>query len=289
VEILQFSEVSKRFGKKIVLENVSFTLKGSECVALIGPNGSGKSTIINLMLDLLTPDGGSIYRQFRPTHDVGVMFQNDYFPENLRVREVLDLHQSYYGVKNLVDDVLQSTELSSVAKNQVDSLSGGQKRRLSLAIALLVAPKLLFLDEPTNGMDVQSRGLFWKQILQLKKLQRTIFVTSHNLDELNDYCDRFIFLKDGVVVKDISKVEMQNERILVIANAAVETISTVCRDYGGRIVDDILYVPGSVVNDQLLFYLNEQHVNYAERFKDVKDVYRDIYMQGVSDEEGRYA
>ncbi|BFH62120.1 ABC transporter ATP-binding protein [Paenibacillus azoreducens] len=284
MELLQFNEVSKRFSKKNVLENVSFTLQANECAALIGPNGSGKSTIINLMLDLLTPDGGSIKRNYRPTHDVGVMFQNDYFPENLRVREVLDLHQSYYGVKNLVDEILQSTELSSVAKSNVFSLSGGQKRRLSLAIALLVAPKLLFLDEPTNGMDVQSRELFWNQIQQLKKSERTIFVTSHNLDELNDYCDRFIFLKNGVIVKDITKAEMRNERMLVIASPTPDTVHAVCRNYGGRMAEDILFVPGAAVNDQLLSYLQEQQVNYAERFKDVKDVYREIYMQEGSGE-----
>jgi ABC-2 type transport system ATP-binding protein len=276
--LLQFKNVKKQFNGKVVLKDVSFQIESGESIALIGPNGAGKTTIIRSIMGLINIDGGEIERNFDPRRDVGIMLQNDYFPENLKVKEVLELHKSYYN--STVDNsyLLSVAELEKEANSNVNSLSGGQKRRLSFAVALSVDPKLLFLDEPTVGMDVQSCKLFWSTIQDIQKKKKTILVTSHHLDELNEYCDRFLFIKDGEIIANIKKQDLTNQKVIVVVHDSREELEMLQRQFGGRIEDNKLYVTDMTCHESLSNLLKQKGFTFEERFKEVKDIYEEIYM-----------
>lgn len=275
--MLELRNVKKKFKNKIVLDGVSFKVDNGQCVALMGPNGSGKTTTIRAILGLISIDEGEIKRDFSVKREVGVMHQNDYFPDNLRVAETIELHKSYYKSKVDTNYLLKIVDLENEKKVLVANLSGGQKRRLSFAISIASDPKILFLDEPTVGMDVQACKAFWTNIKKIKEKQKTVFVTLHHLDELNDYCNRFIFLKDGKIIKDVNKLELVSTKIIIISGNE-EEVSHVQQVLGGNIEDDKLYICDMKKRDSIIDYLNKNNYRFEERFKEVKDIYRELYM-----------
>lgn len=274
--MLELKNIKKSFKDKNVLKDVSIKINKGESIALIGPNGAGKTTIIRAILGLMDVDGGDIVRDFSPKTDVGIMLQNDYFPDNLKVKEAIALHKSYFKSKTSTEYLLKLANLEGEKNSLVSTLSGGQKRRLSFATALSSNPKLLFLDEPTVGMDIQSCKLFWQSIKAIKEKGTTIFVTLHHLDELNDYCDRFVFLKDGVIAYDVSKTELNLQKVVVVHSEA-DKLNEVQREFGGKIEDDKLFILNTRRYSELVQLLKKGKYIFEERFKEVKDIYREIY------------
>jgi ABC-2 type transport system ATP-binding protein len=277
--LLKLEGVQKRFKDKNVLAGVSFDVAEGESIALIGPNGAGKTTMIRSILGLTDIDGGVIERHFDNRKDVGIMLQKDLFPDGLRVRELIELHKSYSKSKVDTNELLQAGDLVKETRSMVQSLSGGQKRRLSFALSLAANPKLLFLDEPTVGMDVTACRMFWIKIRELQEQGKSIFVTSHHLDELNDFCRRFIFLKDGKVAAVISKEDLNAQKILVVHPALPGEAEGLQRRFGGLVEDGRLFVSNPAEHSPLVALLKEQGIPYEERLKEVKDCYREIYDQ----------
>ncbi len=275
--MLELRNVKKCFKEKHVLKDVSFKVNKGECIALIGPNGAGKTTIIRGILGLMDIDEGNIVRDFSTKRDVGIMLQSDYFPDNLKVKETLELHKSYFKVNTSTEELLSLAELEKEKNTLVSSLSGGQKRKLSFALAVSSNPKVLFLDEPTVGMDIQATKHFWNNIKEIKERGTTVFVTLHHLDELNDYCDRFIFLKEGVIVEDINKKELNLQKILVV-HSEVENLEEVQKSFGGKIEEDKLFIINLSKYNELLQLLKKEKYIFEERFKEIKDIYREIYV-----------
>lgn len=206
--MIHVNNLSKRFGKKRVLSDISFEVEPGEIIGLIGKNGAGKSTLINLMLGLTEHSDGTIKvfgqapRTKATKAKIGVMFQDSFGLDRVRGNELIKLVRSYYSHPLAFSKIVELADLGANLTTMVTKMSGGQRRKLNFALAMAGDPELLFLDEPTAGMDANSRYDFWQQIHALSNSGKTIIVTSHYLEEIDDVASRIIFLKNQQVLYD---------------------------------------------------------------------------------------
>jgi ABC-2 type transport system ATP-binding protein len=204
--IITTENLTKRFGDFTAVEHVSFSVEAGEIVGYLGPNGSGKTTTIRMLLGLLEPSEGKAtvlgFDAFRQSEDVrarsGYMSQKFALYDDLTVRENLSFYGGVYGIgdRNRIEEVLSLTDLTSQRTSLAKSLSAGWRQRLALAIALVHQPRLLFLDEPTSGVDPSARRTFWDLIYALAAGGVTVLVTTHYMDEA-EYCGRVGMMRDG--------------------------------------------------------------------------------------------
>ncbi len=207
-EAIVVDHFSKSYGPVRVVDNLQFTVQRGEVFALLGPNGAGKTTTVETLEGYRTPDAGSISvlgldpireAQALKPH-IGVMLQQDGLYPALTAREVLRLFAGYYEHSQDVDALLERVGLATVAKTRCRRLSGGQKRRLALAVALVGNPSLVFLDEPTAGMDPQARLATWEIIRDLKRNGATVLLTTHLMDEAERLADRVAIIDHGRMI-----------------------------------------------------------------------------------------
>ena len=200
--ILQVSNLVKTFGNLTAVNGVSFDIQQGSCFGLLGPNGAGKTTTIELMEGIKTPDSGSILYQGQPLgqqfrNEAGIMFQTTALQDFVTVREMLVQFSRFYPKTANIDDLVERYALGEFLHQDTRKLSGGQKQRLLLAIALINQPKILFLDEPTTGLDPQSRRNLWEQVRQVKKEGATILLTTHYMEEAYELCDEIAIMDHG--------------------------------------------------------------------------------------------
>jgi ABC-2 type transport system ATP-binding protein len=201
--LAELSGVSKRYGKVVALDGMELQVRPAELLAVLGPNGAGKSTAISLMLGLQTPDAGSarLFSQsplnLASRRHIGVMMQEVALPPELRVREHVDLVASYYPDPMTAEDALRLTRTLPLAARPYGKLSNGQKRQVQFAIAVVGRPKLLFLDEPTVGLDLPSREMMWSMLRELVRQGASIVLTTHYLEEAEALADRVVVLAKG--------------------------------------------------------------------------------------------
>jgi len=213
--VAQWRSCEKRYGSHLALQHLNLDLRRGSITALLGPNGAGKSTAIRLILGLSKPSSGSVLlfgedpTRRRARQQIGVMLQSGQVPDTLTVRELLHLFRSYYEKPLSLAELLELADLHEVAKRRFRALSGGQKQRTLFAIALAGNPQLLFLDEPTVGMDVVARRLFWQQIAELKEQGKTILLTTHYLEEAQALADRVVILNRGQLIADTTPEELR--------------------------------------------------------------------------------
>ncbi|WP_313798309.1 ABC transporter ATP-binding protein [Cytobacillus sp.] len=207
--IVVLDHVTKTFKNKKAVDQVSFSIKKGEVVAILGPNGAGKTTTIMMMLGLLDPTSGEVRlfnnhpKEKKIRERIGAMLQEVSVIDALKVKEIIQLFRSYYPNPMPIDELVAFTGLSEDdLKRRADKLSGGQKRRLGFALALAGDPDLVFLDEPTVGLDITSRKLFWHTIGELKARGKTIIFTTHYLQEADDVSDRIILFNHGTIIED---------------------------------------------------------------------------------------
>jgi ABC-2 type transport system ATP-binding protein len=206
--IAQLNGVTKRYGGVTALDDVTFGIEPGRVTALLGPNGAGKTTSVRLLLGLTRPTRGEVRlfgadpRTAEARRRTGVMLQIAKVPETLTVREHIHLFSSYYAAPMSIDAALGAAGLSSVADRKFGHLSGGQRQRLQFALAICGNPDLLFLDEPTVGLDVESRRAFWQEVRRLAGRGRSILLTTHYLEEADAIADRVVVLSRGVIVAD---------------------------------------------------------------------------------------
>ncbi|MFA9555722.1 ABC transporter ATP-binding protein [Evansella sp. AB-rgal1] len=207
--IMKIEGVTKTFKKNKAVDGVSFNIKQGEVIAILGPNGAGKTTTIMMMLGLLNTTSGQIKvfglepKSKEVRERVGAMLQDVSVVDALTVKEVIKLFRSYYPNPMSFQELVALTGLNEEdLKKKSEKLSGGQKRRLSFALALAGDPDLLFFDEPTVGMDITSRNLFWKTMNELKARGKTIIFTTHYLQEADDTAERIILFHQGKIVED---------------------------------------------------------------------------------------
>ncbi len=207
-EAIVVTNISKNYGSHRVLDHLDFTVQRGEVFALLGPNGAGKTTTVETLEGYRSPDEGSVrvlgldpVRQGQTLKPrIGVMLQQDGLYPALTAREVLSLFAGYFDQPQSVDTLLERVGLTSAAKTRCRRLSGGQKRRLALAVALVGNPELIFMDEPTAGMDPQARLTTWEIIRDLKRSGATILLTTHLMDEAERLADRVAIIDHGRLI-----------------------------------------------------------------------------------------
>lgn len=207
---IDFTAVKKSYGEKVVVDQLSFTVASGECFGLLGPNGAGKSTIARLVLGMSSPEAGKITvlgekvpaRARLARKRIGVVPQADNLDLEFTVRENLLVFGRYFGmtakdVEKITPSLLEFARLESKADARVTELSGGMKRRLTLARALINDPEILILDEPTTGLDPHARHLIWERLRALLSRGKTILLTTHFMEEAERLCDRLCVLEAG--------------------------------------------------------------------------------------------
>ncbi len=217
--LLDLQGVSKHYGDHRALNNVSLKLAAGELIAVLGPNGAGKTTLISSILGLTSVNSGHISlfgerqqgmeRSLPIRQQLGVMMQMGTLSANLTVAEQCDLFSSYYAQGHSAAQLLALSALEPHARQRFGRLSGGQKQRLLFALALAAKPKLLFLDEPTLGLDVEARQQLWQQIRTLKASGTAVVLTTHYLEEAEQLADRVVVLQRGRVLATGTPAELK--------------------------------------------------------------------------------
>jgi len=209
--------VTKNYGAVRALQAVNFSVRAGEVVSLLGPNGAGKTTAVKLLLGLIQPNSGKV-RVFdgNPTNPenrmrTGAMLQVGRVPETLRVREHIDLFSTYYENPLPLAEVLTIAGLEKLRDRKYAELSGGQKQRVLFALAICGDPDLLFLDEPTVGLDVEARRLLWDEIRRLVDRGKTVLLTTHYLQEADALADRVVVLNQGQIIAEGTPAEIKSK------------------------------------------------------------------------------
>lgn len=227
--IASLAHITKRYANGVLaLDDLTLTLHPGEIVALLGPNGAGKSTAVKLLMGLSSPTSGSV-RIFAadPRHTAtrlrtGVMLQVGRAPEMLRVREHVNIFRGYYANPMPYADIVRAAQLEGIEDRMFGQLSGGQKQRTLFALALAGDPDLLFLDEPTVGLDIESRRGMWAQIRALAARGKTVLLTTHYLEEADALAHRIVVINKGRVVCEGTPAEVKSMGAAII-NSAITT------------------------------------------------------------------
>ncbi|HEX9573606.1 MAG TPA: ABC transporter ATP-binding protein [Myxococcales bacterium] len=205
---IRSSGLVKKYDRVTAVDGLDLSVRRGECFGLLGPNGAGKTTTVEVLEGLLPPTSGDVEvlgmrwdRDERALRQrLGISLQETHLPDKLTVEEVLTLFRSFFDAGRPVGEVLDLVSLSDKRGSWTEKLSGGQKQRLAVACALVSDPELLFLDEPTTGLDPQSRRQLWEVVLGFKSRGRTVLLTTHYMDEAERLCDRVAVVDRGKVI-----------------------------------------------------------------------------------------
>jgi len=247
--VLRVERLTKSFGTERAVDELAFAVRRGECFGLLGPNGAGKSTTLKLLLGLLEPDGGTIdllgmevpARALEARRRVGVVPQADSLDPDFTVAENLRVFGGYFGlgraqIERRLPELLEFAGLAHRRDARIDQLSGGMQRRLTLARALVNDPELLFLDEPTTGLDPQARHLIWDRLRQLLARGKTIVLTTHFMEEAERLCDRLAILDHGrKIASDTPQALIRREiepQVVEVTGEGIEQWVREARDAG---------------------------------------------------------
>lgn len=206
--IIDVHGLTKRYGDQTVVKGIDFSVKKGEIFGILGPNGAGKTTTLEMLEALRTIDDGTavidgidVAKHPKKIKDIiGIQLQSTNFYDHLTLTEQLKMFASLYGSKVDVAALLAKVQLTEKARNYVEQLSGGQKQRFAIASTLVNSPKVLFLDEPTTGLDPQARRNLWELIKQIREEGVTIVLTTHYMDEAELLCDRLAIMDNGQII-----------------------------------------------------------------------------------------
>jgi ABC-2 type transport system ATP-binding protein len=238
----------KRYGSVVAVTGLDLEVRGGECFGLLGPNGAGKTTTVEICEGLTEPDAGEVLVLGETWRGdglalrarLGVQLQETKFPEKLKVSEVIALFRSFYPRGRNVGETLALVQLQEKSDAYVKGLSGGQKQRLSLACALVGDPELLFLDEPTTGLDPQSRLQTWGIVEELKARGRTVLLTTHYMEEAARLCDRVAIVDHG------KPIALGTPRELIASLGAEHVIEFAVEDAAAPLPEEALRALPSV-------------------------------------------
>lgn len=233
--VTQLIDVRKAYGKILALDGVSLALSSGEVLALLGPNGAGKSTLVGLLMGLLEADAGltqllgHVPQSITARRQAGVMLQAAGIADVATVRELVELARSYYPAPRPLADCLRMAGLGEIAQRRYGALSGGQQRRVQFAMAICGAPKVLFLDEPTTGLDIDARQRLWLAIRQLRAEGCAILLTTHYLEEAEALADRVAVLDRGRIIAqgtvDAIRAHVGQRRIVCRSTLDAQTVA----------------------------------------------------------------
>jgi ABC-2 type transport system ATP-binding protein len=225
MSIIEVKNLTKKFGSFTAVDNISFSVKSGEIFAFLGPNGAGKTTTIKMLTTLLTPTAGEVkinnFNLKNERDDVrrsfGIVFQDPSLDDDLTAYENIDFHAVLYGENKFnrvkrIEELLKLVDLWDKKKDFVKTFSGGMKRRLEIARALIHTPKIIFLDEPTVGLDPQTRNHIWSYVVNLSKKEGvTVFLTTHYMEEAEKMADRVVIIDHGKIIDAGSPNELKEK------------------------------------------------------------------------------
>ncbi len=246
---IRCSGLTKRYGDVVAVAGLDLTVETGECFGLLGPNGAGKTTTIEILEGLTLPDAGEVEvlgMRWGMGHDralrqrLGIQLQETQLADKLTVEETLHLFRSFYRASQTVDDVLTLVELEEKRGSWVNKLSGGQKQRLAVACALVSRPEFLFLDEPTTGLDPQSRRQLWDVVTAFRARGGSVLLTTHYMEEAERLCDRVAIMDHGQMIA------LGTPRQLIASLGAEHVVEFALADGAGRApsVDELAVLPG---------------------------------------------
>ena len=203
--ILEVKDLKKEYPGVKAVDGISFSVKKGTCFGLLGPNGAGKTTAIEIIEGITASDGGSILYKNRPIgrdfhKETGIQFQATALQDFLTVKETLQLFHKLYPNPSNFDEIVEECSLKNLLSRDNRKLSGGQRQRLLVAIALVNQPELLFMDEPTTGLDPQARRNFWNMVEKIKLRNTTLILTTHYMEEADFLCDEIAIMDKGKII-----------------------------------------------------------------------------------------
>ena len=295
--LLQIQHLSKRFGDSLVVSDLSFNIEPGECLGVIGPNGAGKTTTIRMCLGLTAPDAGSVaYRHssgsllqmpqeaLRIKGELGVVSQNDTLDPDFSCAENLLVYGRYFGmpdaaIRARIPQLLEFAALTHKANAKPGELSGGMKRRLSLARALVNDPRLLLLDEPTTGLDPQARHLMWERLQTLLQQGKSILLTTHFMDEAERLCSRLLVLDHGKKIaegkpRELIAQHLEPEVVEVYGQGALELTQSPLRHLAKRV---------ETSGETVFFYTEQARVLIAalEAYPQLRTLHRPANLEDL--------
>lgn len=284
--VIEAQNIQKSFGDFQAVKGVDFQVPEGTCVGLLGPNGAGKTTTMRMIMGLSALSAGSLKVFGVPVDKVGrsekmrigLVPQEDNLDPDLSVRQNLEIYGSYFGleksyIKERADSLLEFMQLTEKEDNRVNHLSGGMKRRLIIARALIADPEFVILDEPTTGLDPQARVLIWKSLLKLKEQGKTLLLTTHYMDEAQRLCDNIVIVDGGKVLDEGSPKELIDKHV---KNNVFEVQKPVPEGLESSDIDH------EDIGDSVLYYVNnpekvqkllENTTTYAQRVSNLEDVF----------------
>ena len=211
--ILEVRDLIKRYPGITAVDGIQFAVQAGECFGLLGPNGAGKTTTVEIMEGITPPTGGQVLYRGKPVdarfrQEVGIQFQSTALQDFITVRETLELFRSFYAKGLSVDELTRLCTLQEYLDRDARKLSGGQRQRLLLALALVNDPEILFLDEPTTGLDPQARRNFWDLVREIKARKKTVVLTTHYMEEAFMLCDRIAIMDHGRIIAEGSPASL---------------------------------------------------------------------------------
>lgn len=203
--LLKVEQLRKHFNGLEAVRGISFDVQEGRCLGLLGPNGAGKTTTVEMLEGIQTPDGGSVSYRGKPLDEsfrnrAGIMFQSTALQDFITVEEALQLFARFYPRITDLPQLIEDCSLGELLGRDASKLSGGQRQRLLLAISLVNDPDIIFLDEPTTGLDPQARHNFWQLVNRVKQRNKTIVLTTHYMEEAYELCDEIIIMDHGEII-----------------------------------------------------------------------------------------
>jgi lipooligosaccharide transport system ATP-binding protein len=305
-DIILARALTKRYGDLTAVHGISFSVRRGECFGFLGPNGAGKTTTIKMITCVspvtdgsLSVDGMHVQAEPRAIKSVlGVVPQDDNLDQELTVRQNLRAYSRYFNLpkkeaESRIAEVLDLFQLTEKQNDRIDSLSGGLKRRLTVARGLLNAPKILVLDEPTTGLDPQARHLVWQTLRKLRARGVTMLLTTHYMDEAAKLCDRLVVMDGGRIIAEGTPLELIEQYAghdVIEIQATSEERSAVfayLEGHQGVTVEeggDIIYVYSNGTNGFSPAGLREVAERVAYRSANLEDVFLKLTGRGLAEE-----
>ncbi len=296
--VIKVENLVKRYKNITAVNNVSFSVEEGEIFGLLGPNGAGKTTTIECIEGLRKPDSGNVeVLGLNPLKDrkrlynmIGVQLQETSYQDKIKVWEICQLFSTLYSKTLSYELLLKDFGLYEKKDSYISKLSGGQKQAVSIVLALIPDPKIVFLDEITTGLDPQARRNVWEMIKKLKKKGKTVFMTTHYMEEAENLCDRICFIKSGKIralgtVSELIKASNLQLKVVFKANDLnvdelnkIENVESVKKD-GERY---IVYGKNEEIVKDVMNYLTGKKIEFRE-FSIVKPNLEDVYLNIVKE------
>ena len=244
-EVIKVENLVKQYGDLNAVDDVSFSIMKGHCFGLLGPNGAGKTTTIEIMEGIISATQGCVFyngKEVDPSisQQIGIQFQNTALQDFLTVKETLNLFAAFYDKAVPQNKLIELCDLSEFLNKNNRLLSGGQRQRLLLALALINDPEIIFLDEPTTGLDPQARRNFWQLIKNIKAEDKTIILTTHYMDEAEQLCDEVVIMDHGKIIESGTPETLLNKHFesIFIYLPAMQLSAELIEKFDGEVQGD---------------------------------------------------